>query len=216
MDKQTQDLAEDISMDKPVFSGGVATYAPLQVGDAAFHFDAVQIRFIYFYQKFGGDLRKACSAVFKDVPWGEAFIQSKKYKRFMRKTLALEGANRGALAKEWWETGLAGMRGFREFYVGTCPTCKEENRLTAMEYAMMQDDNLVAHPKCEVCLQPMKLSREMEPYKPTREMVQHWDGIGARVVPKVERVQHEFTDEKFRFETDDSVISIAPGDGDAA
>lgn len=204
MTPEDKDLAENISPEKPIYCGEIAVYAPLQVGDKPFHFDAIRIRFIAALQKYQGDLEKACNAVGKTLDWGKEFVSSRKYRQFMRKSLALAGAKQGNLANEWWEMGIAGMRGYRELYIGKCELCHEETRLSSMEYAMLQDDNMVAKPTCEICLQPITLTRETEPYKPTREMVQHWDGIGARVVPKVERVQHEFSDEKYSFVPDNT------------
>lgn len=205
MQKEDRELANEI-MDgqKAIVVGDSVTYAPLSIGGRSFHFDSLQIRFLYALQKHKGNLGKACDFVGKSLEWANKFISSRKFKEFRNCKLASMSALNGDLISEWWQFGVDGMRGYKEWYEGNCSICNECNIFTMAEAEMFREDDMTFSAQCKVCMQPIGITHQKEPFKPTREQVQFWDGIGNRKVPKIERVQHEFSNEKMVFITEDA------------
>lgn len=100
--------------------------------------------------------------------------------------------------------GLSGARGFREEYRGECKLCNEDNHFTVVEAEAFRQDDMSFRAICKVCLQPLAITYQREEFKPSREQVQFWSELGARWVPKIERVSHEFSTETFQFQTEDA------------
>lgn len=193
-------IANKIDADlKPLKCGDEVLYPPLVVGGKAFHFDAPRIRFLYALQKSGGDLDVASEMAGVSIDFAKRFISSKKFKNFRREKLEVMAARSGDFIEEWWRIGVKGMRGKESWWEGRCVTCQEMNTYTLQEIETYRNDEMALEVKCKLCLQPVEASLREEPYEPTREMVQYWDSLGARLVPKVERVHHEFSNETFEF-----------------
>jgi hypothetical protein len=53
--------------------------------------------------------------------------------------------------------------------------------------------------RCPLCAHPILMNYSSQPLKPTREQITVWSELGARAVPKIERIQHEFDDTSFVF-----------------
>ena len=64
---------------------------------------------------------------------------------------------------------------------------------------MMRGDDMKFQAICKVCLQGVELLYRKERIQRSREQVAQWSELGNRLVPKIERVQHEFTHETFEF-----------------
>jgi len=185
-----------------VISDDCIEYPPLAVGSRYFRFNLSQVRFMAALSE-TRDIERSAAVAGKSVDWARDFLRTVKFRRFQRARLAMEGVRNGDLAEEWWRMGLEGMRGKRVSYRGVCGICCQEREWTDLEISMMTDDSMTISASCEVCLQPMAVERVEQVFKPSREQVQFWDGIGARVEPKRERVMHEFIDETFHFVFDD-------------
>lgn len=203
MDKADKDLARTLSPDA-IIIGDRIEYPPLVVGDRTYKFDAFQIRYIAALEKFQGDIVQACNWVGKSLDWANDFLASKKFMSFKRKKLALASARNGSLADFWWREVLDGAKGYKEWYVGLCELCHEENIYSVPEAEMTRQDDMTFKASCYICLQPVKLEHQQKPFSPTREQVQCLQMIGDRKVPKIERIHHEFNTENFNFECDDS------------
>lgn len=201
MDASDKALAKSLSQDA-IIIGDRVEYPPLVVGERSFHFDAFQIRYIAALEQFKGDKIKACDWVGKSLDWANAFLESKKFNAFKRKKLALAGARNGSLADFWWKEVLDGAKGYKEWYVGSCQLCHEENLYEVSEAEMVRQDDMSFKASCKICMQPVKLDYHKEKFSPSREQVQCLQMIGDRKVPKIERIHHEFTSETFRFETE--------------
>lgn len=200
MDKMDRDLAKEIAgEDKALIIGDVIMYPPMVVGDKSFHFNALQVRFLSAVQRYKGDLEKACQEVVQPTEWARKFIGSRKFRAFRNAKLAAASARNGDLADWWWETGLAGAKGVREWYEGQCSSCHEDNVFTTAEAEMMRDDDMKIKATCKICFQDIQVERKEEEFKPSREQVQFWSELGNRLAPKIERVQHQFSEEKFVF-----------------
>lgn len=194
-----KDLAKSLSPDA-IIIGDRVEYPPLVVGEKSFHFDAYQIRFIAALTEFRGDLEKSCNYVGKNLDWAQAFIVSRKFMAFKKKKLALAGAKNGNLADWWWSEVLDGARGYKEWYVGPCEVCTEQNIFSVTEAEMVRQDDMTFRATCKICSQSVPLTYEKVPFSPSREMVQCLQMIGDRKVPKIERVHHEFSNETIQFE----------------
>lgn len=189
---------------KALVIGDQIIFPPMQVGEKAFHFNHVQIGFLYGMQKHRGDIEKAAMSVNKPFEWGQKFIASRKFKAFRNAKLAAMSVQNGDLVNWWWKYGLDGAKGYREWYEGICHLCHEKNEFDVSEIEMCRTDEMTLDVKCKVCLQPMEVEQKKEVLGRSREQVQFWSELGNRLAPKIERIHHEFTSEKFSFVSDDA------------
>lgn len=184
---------------KSIRYGDEVLYAPLQVGGRAFHFNAIQVRFLYALQKENGNILRACEFVGQDISWATKFLQSRKFREFRNVKLANAAVRNGDLVDWWWKMGMDGAKGIRRWFSAPCALCHEENVYEETEAEMYRKDDMSMEFTCKVCMQPVTAEMHEDAYKPSREQVQFWAEIGNRLVPKVERVQHEFSKERFDF-----------------
>lgn len=184
--------------------GESVLYPPVMVGAKAYQFDAWQNAFLYALQKNGGDMEAACGTVGKSLEWAERFVSTRKFREFRNAKLTHAAISNGALFEEWRETGIAGMRGYREWWEGGCGLCHEENTYSTTEIESFRRDDMKLEPQCKVCFQKIEVELKREDFKPSREQVQFWAELGARVSPKIERIQHEFSSETFTFKTEEA------------
>jgi len=54
---------------------------------------------------------------------------------------------------------------------------------------------------CPVCYAPANWVFHEVDFKPSREQVQGWVELGARLIPKIERVHHQFEKTEIVFES---------------
>lgn len=180
--------------------GDQIIYPPVMVGGKAFQFDPWQNGFLFALAKFQGDMNAACRFINKPIEWAQKFITTRKFREFRNAKLQAMSVRAGNVLDWWWEMGLAGAKGYTEWYEATCAICHEENKFTMTEAETARQDDMSFKAVCKVCLQPVALEHKKEAFKPTREQVQFWAELGNRVSPKIERVQHEFSSETFTFE----------------
>lgn len=195
-----QDLAglEDPGF-KALVVGSEVIFPPMQVGERAYHFDHAQISFLYQLQRFRGDVAKAAECVNKSLDWANKFLASRKFRSFRNAKLASMSVRNGDLVEWWWKYGLDGAKGKKEWYEGVCHLCHEKNEFETAEAEMFRNDDMTFAAKCKVCFQAIAIERKEIPQTHSREQVQFWSELGNRLAPKIERVQHEFTNEKFTF-----------------
>jgi hypothetical protein len=200
MDKETFDLSKELDEDlKPIRCGDEVIYPPLVVGGKSYRFDAPRIRFIYAMQKTKGDLEDSCRMSGVTRSFADKFIASRKWRSYRNTKIAIVKARHGDLIDEWWQTGIEGMRGFKAWYEGHCLICSVLNVFTENEAEAFRQDDMTFSATCSNCMQSLAIELKREDVRPSREQVQFWDGIGNRLVPKIERVQHEFSSETFKF-----------------
>ena len=199
MDDATKKIV-DMSGGKALIVGDQVIHPPWQVSGQAFHFDALQTRFIYALQQTQGNIDQSCRAVMVNPDWATRFLASQKFREFRNAKLHSMSVRNGDLVEEWWEYGRDGMKGYRERYEGVCTLCKNKNIYRVTEVELTRDDQMQLHPTCKVCLQTIEIEKIREDFKPTREQVQFWSELGNRLSPKIERVHHEFSAETFVFE----------------
>lgn len=203
-DEQKQLLALSAGDSRAIRIGDSVLYPPVMVGGKAFQFDPWQNGFLYALQKSQGDMEAACKFIGKPLEWAQKFVSTRKFREFRNAKLTNAAISNGALFEEWRETGIAGMRGYRQWWSGACALCHEENVFSEMEMEGFRQDDMSLKPSCKVCFQPVAAELHKEDFKPSREQVQFWAELGNRVSPKIERVQHEFSSESFIFKTEDA------------
>lgn len=200
MEKETFDLAKQLDEDlKPVKYGDSVIYPPLAVGGRVFHFDAAQIRFLYALQKTQGDVEKSCAMAGTSDEWARKFLSTRKFKEYRNMKLAVSAVRSGELIDWWWQMGLDGAKGMIEWYEGPCALCHEVNRFTLNEAEMFRQDDMSFKASCRICMQPVEIAKQESPFRVSREQVQFWSELGNRLVPKVERIHHQFSNEKITF-----------------
>lgn len=178
---------------------------PFTIGEKTFYFDLVQRTFIVALQTYNGDIEKACRSAGKPLDWAQKFFSTRKFREFRNAKLRAMAQRAGNLVDWWWEMGLSGAKGFVEWYEGNCAICHEQNRFTTTEAEAFRDDAMQFKAQCKVCLQALeKIDYKSEEFKPSREQVQFWSEVGARVAPKIERISHEFSSDNFVFQTEES------------
>lgn len=206
MDSETKNMAKELSDPgfKGIVIGDQVIFPPLAVGEKAFHFDYLQIRFLYALQQCGGNMEEAAARVNRPMEWAQKFIGSRKFRAFRNAKLAAMSVRNGDLVEWWWKYGLDGAKGYREWYEGVCHLCHEKSEFEVAEAEMVRRDDMTFDAKCKVCLQEIEIELKKEGLPRTREQVQFWSELGNRLSPKIERVHHEFSAEKFTFVSEDA------------
>jgi len=185
--------------------GDSVMYPPTMVGQKAFHFDPYQNGFLFYLQESKGDIELACQKIGKPLEWGQKFISTRKFREFRNARLQAMATTSGNVVDWWWEMGLAGAKGYTEWYEALCQLCHETNKYSVVEFEAFKDENMAVKVLCRVCFQEVPgFEYKKEEFKPSREQVQFWSEIGNRVSPKIERVQHEFSTETFTFAEGDA------------
>lgn len=185
--------------------GDSVLYPPVMVSGKAFQFDPWQNGFLYHLQASQGDMELACRKINKSIEWAQKFVSTRKFREFRNAKLQTLAIRAGDVVDWWWEMGLAGAKGFVEWWEGTCELCHEPNKFSTIEAESFRNEDMVLKAACKVCFQPLSLEYRKEEFKPSREQVQFWSELGNRVSPKIERVSHEFSSENFVFRTEDGV-----------
>lgn len=138
------------------------------------------------------DVGLASERVGKDLEWAGRFFRKPKVREWL--TLkARQHASKSGTTTEWWYSyGRSVLAGKMDWWDGVCAECSCEVRtyLEPMNAKTMG---------CYLCNSPVLMTRHEQAVKPTREQIVVWSELGARAVPKIERVQHEFTDDTFVF-----------------
>lgn len=151
------------------------------------------------------DIGTAAEKIGKDMAWVSRFFKKPKNREWISLKSRQHAAKSGTTQEWWYSYGRAVLAGKFEWWEGVCSTCscKVKTYLEPMNERTMD---------CYLCTAPVLMTRQEIAIKPTREQITVWSELGARAVPKIERVQHEFTDSEFLF----SARSSEPGGKDDA
>ena len=145
-------------------------------------------------------IEAAAISVGKSVEWAQAFLRSKKLQSFVAGKMQ-EQADRSGMTIAWWyQFGKWLAAGERISFRGACPFCDSFNLFSEYEAESALTDEMAYEAACKTCYKPIVLERTIEPFKPSREQVEGWKELGSRLIPKVERVHHEFSTEEIVFE----------------
>ena len=171
----------------------------------AYVFSQPQLVFLSTLEK-THDLQASAHQAKWDLEQAKRFLSSRKFRSFRNGKMHEFSIRQGVTVEWWYEFGKNLTEGKRTFFEGECTICKTKHEFNEYEVESSKDDNLEVHMQCPNCLQEIIVNQREEEFFPSREQVEGWKEFGSRLIPKVERVQHEFSDENFKFvsEEDDT------------
>ena len=137
------------------------------------------------------DITQAATKIGKDVAWARRFFNKPKNREWISLKSRQHAAKSGTTQEWWYSYGRAVLAGKFEWWEGVCTCgCKVKTYLEPMNESTMP---------CYLCSSPVLMTHNEIAIKPTREQITVWQELGARAVPKIERIQHEFSDAEFIF-----------------
>jgi len=180
--------------------GGEVLCYGFQVGEETFAFTPRQTQFLVALQKMQ-NVGAAAIAVGKDEAWGQGFLKSPKFRRYIAAKME-QFSEKNSLTVDWWyQFGKWAAEGERSYYVATCRICKKETKHSVWEVETARQDDMLLSLPCPDCGKPLELEKKSIKFAPTRQQIGAWAELGARLIPKVERVQHQFERSEIIFET---------------
>lgn len=168
-----------------------------------FVFTKAQMEFLFSLQE-TKSIETACAVVNKSPEWAKLFLSSRKFRTFRNAKLQEASVKNGITIEWWYQFGKEISQGYVECYSGECSMCHEKPIFTVYEAESFRQDDMSIKAQCPVCFIAIAIELKHEDFTPTREQVVAWQELGARLVPKIERVQHEFAKENFVFESSES------------
>lgn len=179
--------------------GDEVHYPMLFADNKPYVFNRKQMEFLIALENHKSiDAASAVARVTKE--WAKGFLASRKFKSFRSGLLMEASIRNGATISWWYEFGVAAANGKREWYEATCKTCTKTSKFTLYEAEQCRQDDMTFKGQCPLCYEPVTLESKSAPFTPTREAVVAWQEIGARLIPKIERVHHEFEKAEFVFQ----------------
>lgn len=197
-----RDLKQSLTSDAThVFTIGSYVYIKaLSANGKPFVFSRKQMEFFLALQQLK-QVHAAALAVNESEEWANRFLSSKKFKLFIAAKMQEMSIRNGVTVDWWYQFGMNLASGQRFFYGGFCEPCKKDVEFTEYEAELCRGDDMVIKAECADCQTPVALERRSEIFKPTREQVEGWKELGSRLIPKIERVQHEYDKTQIEFQT---------------
>ena len=180
--------------------GNIVKVNALSADGKAFIFTRDQMEFFLALQKLKS-IQPAALSIHKDEEWAKRFLSSKKFKAFLSAKMQELQLKSGITIDWWFRFGKHLTEGVEEFYAGTCLICQKDSVFTTYEAESFRDDDMVMKATCPECNEPMQITQQTKEFKATREQVEGWKELGSRIIPKIERVSHEFDKTEMVFET---------------
>lgn len=165
-----------------------------------FVFTRDQMEFFLALQKLKA-VQPAALSINKDEEWANRFLASKKFKAFIACKMQELSIKNGITVEWWYQFGKNIATGYRTYYGGFCDACKKDLEFTEYEAESCRGDDMVLQAQCPDCEAPIALQKRHESFRPTREQVEGWKELGSRLIPKIERVQHEYDKTNIEFQT---------------
>lgn len=165
-----------------------------------FHFKNIQNQFMLAHQK-TKSVDMAAQMVGKDSDWAQRFLSSPKFKKFVYSKMAQFSAQNGITVEWWYQFGKHIADGHIEQYEYLCGFCQFKGEMNTYEAETYRDDDMILRASCSVCFKPVTVERVLQDFKPSREQVEVWKEFGSRIIPKIERVHHEFEKSEIIFST---------------
>jgi hypothetical protein len=182
-----------------LYVGGEAKAVALGVSGKLFVFTPTQQNFLINLQKLK-NVTAAALSVNKDEDWGDKFLKSQKFRKYL--SLKMKSfSDKNSLDVEWWyQFGKNLTEGFKEFYQASCPGCKYEFEMNLYEAESQRNDDMQLEAECPACTyKPISLLLKQDAFTPSREQVEGWKELGNRLIPKIERVHHQFENVNIEF-----------------
>jgi hypothetical protein len=183
--------------------GGEVKTVGLAVAGKLFVFTPHQMQFLLNLQKLKS-VHAAAMSISKDEAWAQKFLSSRKFKNYIGNKLQ-EYSVKSGMTIEWWhQFGKQIADGYKETYKVNCPYCKYEGQMTEYEVEAYRNDDMDLELPCPACLTPATYELKREEFKPSREQVEAWKELGSRLIPKIERIHHQFENAEIVFESDNT------------
>ena len=183
---------------------GDRTFVPSFLADGkSFCFSDNQIQFLLAHQK-TKNLEMAAQICGKDADWAKRFIGSKKFRQYVASKMNEFSVKNGLTVEWWYQFGKAVMDGKVERFGYECKECGFSGAFNSYEVESSRDDEMVMHVECQACYKPVVPMLQREAVIVTREQMEAWKEIGQRIIPKIERVHHQFEKSEFVFESEES------------
>lgn len=138
------------------------------------------------------DVKAAAEKIGKDLAWAQRFFRKPKNREWISLKARQHAAKSGTTQEWWYSFGRAVLAGKFEWWDGECASCHCKVK------TYLEPVNEKTTP-CYLCSSPVLMTRQEIAIKPTREQITVWQELGARAVPKIERIQHEFENSDFIF-----------------
>ena len=183
--------------------GGETKVVGLAVAGKLFVFNPSQMNFLLNLQKLK-NVTAAALSVDKPEEWGTNFLKSRKFKDYISCKMQEFSVKNGLTIEWWYQFGKWSAEGYKDGYKIECPHCTYQGEMTSYEAETYRSDEMALTIPCPACFQETKHEYEREPFKPTREQVGAWVELGARLIPKIERVSHAFENVEIKFESEEA------------
>lgn len=143
----------------------------------------------------------AAQMVNKDLEWAQTFLKSPKFRKFVYSKMAQFSAQNGLTVEWWYAFGKQLTEGYSEHYEYRCEFCEFQGTMNNYEAETYRDDDMQFKASCQSCYKPITLNFVKEKFLPSREQVEGWKELGSRLIPKIERIHHQFSNEEIIFES---------------
>lgn len=180
--------------------GGEVKSVGLSVAGKLFVFTPHQMQFLLALQKLKS-VHAAALSINKDEEWANAFLKSRKFKNYISNKMQ-EYSVKSGLTIEWWhQFGKWIAEGKRESYIVHCHYCEFVAQMNEYEVEAHRNDDMSIEVPCPACFKTTAHKLKTEVFAPSREQVEAWKELGSRLIPKVERVHHQFENSEIVFES---------------
>lgn len=180
---------------------GDKTFVPSFLADGKnFVFTNIQINFLLAHQR-TKSVDVAAQMVGKDLSWAKNFLSGKKFRSYIASKMNEMSVKNGLTVEWWYQFGKSVMDGKVERYGYDCIECGFKGAFNSYEVEASRDDEMAMHLECQACYRPVVPMLKAEAVAVTREQMEAWKEIGQRIIPKIERVHHQFEKSEFVFES---------------
>lgn len=169
-----------------------------------FHFKNIQNQFMIAHQK-TRSVEMAALSVGKDEEWAKKFLSSAKFKKFVYSKMAQFSAQNGMTVEWWYAFGKQLTDGYVDHYEYACSFCQFSGEINTYEAETYRDDDLQLRFSCQSCFKATDAKLVHREFKPTREQVEGWKELGSRIIPKIERVHHQYENTEILFQNSEEV-----------
>jgi hypothetical protein len=184
--------------------GGEVKTVGLAVAGHLFVFNPNQMQFLLNLQKLK-NVTAAALSVDKTEEWGQTFLKSQKFRKYISCKMQEFSVKNGLTVEWWYQFGKWSADGCKEFYQAHCPGCQLDFEMNLYEAETSRNDDMEMQASCPACFfKPLRLLKRREEFKPTREQIGAWQELGARLIPKIERVSHAFENVEIKFESEEA------------
>lgn len=180
--------------------GGEQYAVGLAAGGKLFVFTPSQHNFLLNLTNMKNVAASALS-VGKDEEWGIKFLRSRKFVTYRNLRLQEISIRNGMTVDSWYLFAKWLMEGKKESWGAVCDVCQFKNEWDGYTVEEARKDDMTVLLECHGCYKPLEPVKTEEPFKPSREQVEGWKEIGSRIIPKIERIHHQFSNEEIIFES---------------